>query len=224
MTEALLFDCNGVLVDDEAQHCEAWQTVLSAEGIALSREQYYADYLGFDDRMCFVEAFRHAQRPLTAGQLNRLVAAKSRTYESLINRSLTLVPYAAEFVRRAAERFRLAVVSGALRREIDLVLERTGLRSHFEVIVAAEDVDRCKPDPAGFLAAHAVLDRRRPVAVGRCVVIEDSIPGLQAARAAGMRCAMLSTSHTSAALAGADLVWSSFAGHEPAELLGLADG
>jgi beta-phosphoglucomutase len=115
----------------------------------------------------------------------------------------------------------LGLVSGALRREIELVLDRAALRRHFEVIVAAEDVACCKPDPAGYLAAHAALDERRPLAAGRCVAIEDSLPGLAAARAAGMRCTMLSTSHDSAALAAADAVWPSFSDHDPAELFPL---
>ncbi len=223
MTEALLFDFNGVIADDEEQHFEALRAVLAGEGLPLTRDQYYADYLGFDDRMCFVEAFRRAGRSLTSEHLERLVTGKSGTYERLIQRSLSLVPSAAEFVRRAAQHFRLGVVSGALRREVDLVLERTGLGRFFEVIIAAEDVPRCKPDPAGYLAAHAVLNRRRPIAVGRCLAIEDSLPGLRAARAAGMRCAMLSTSHEPAALAGADVVWTSFADHEPAELLTVGE-
>lgn len=223
LTAALLFDFNGVLVDDEEQHCEALRAVLAAEGITLSRDQYYADYLGFNDRMCFLQAFRRAGQPLDAGRLDRLVVDKSRRYQSLLDRSLTLVPGAAEFVRRAAGQFRLAVVSGGLRREIGVVLDRIGLRPYFEVIVAAEDVERWKPDPAGLLLAHATLDRRRPVALGRCVVIEDSLPGLQAARAAGMWCAMLTTSHPATLLAEADVVWTSFAGHAPAELLELTD-
>ena len=103
------------------------------------------------------------------------------------------------------------------------MLDRAGLRSHFEVILAAEDVPRGKPDPAGYLAARAALDRRRPLAARSCVVIEDSLRGLEAARAAGMRCAMLTTSYPPKALAGADVVWDSFAGHDPAELLPLSD-
>ena len=180
---------------------------------------------GFDDRRCLIEAFRRAGKTLPAMQLERLLAEKSRVYQDLIDRSLALVPGAADFVPRAAERFRLGVVSGALRQEVELVLGRAGLQRYFEVLVAAEDVERCKPDPAGYLAARGALDRCRPLPAGHCVVIEDSLPGLGAARAAGMRCAMLTTSHPSAALAGAgaDLVWSSFAGHDPAELLALAD-
>jgi beta-phosphoglucomutase len=218
---ALLFDFNGVIVDDEEQHRWALEAVLADAGIPLSREQYYADYLGWNDHMCFAAAFRQANKPLGAEGAARLVQEKSRRYEQLIEESLALVPGASEFVDRAAGQFRLGVVSGALRREIELVLDRTGLVRHFEVIVAAEDVGACKPDPAGYLAAHAALARRAPVAARRCVAIEDSLPGLAAARAAGMRCAMVATSHEPAALAGGDVVWSSFRGHAPAELLSL---
>jgi len=209
---AVLFDFNGVIVDDEEQHRATLEALLAEEGIALTRAQYYEEYLGWNDRMSFVAAFRRAGRPLAAERLDALVAEKSRRYERLIEESLTLVPGAAEFVARAAGWCRLGIVSGALRREIELVLDRAGLRRHFQVIVAAEDVACCKPDPAGYLAAHAALGARR------CVAIEDSLPGLAAARAAGLRCTMLTTSHDPAALAAADAVWTSFNGHDPAEL------
>ena len=71
------------------------------------------------------------------------------------------------------------------------MLELAGLRPHFAEIVAAEDVGACKPDPQGYNRAREVLE----LAPRRCVVVEDSLPGLAAARAAGLRCAMLATSH-----------------------------
>lgn len=215
---AVLFDFNGVIVDDEEQHRATLEILLARDGIALTRAQYYDEYLGWNDRMSFVAAFRRAGKPLPADRLDILVAEKSRLYERLIGESFTLVPGAVEFVARAAERYRLGLVSGALRREIELVLDRAGCRRQFEVIIAAEDVTCCKPDPAGYLAAHAALDARRPLATGRCVAIEDSLPGLAAARAAGLRCTMLTTSHEPAALAAADAVWTSFIGHDPVEL------
>jgi len=221
--EAVLFDFNGVLVDDEAQHCEALQCVLADEGILLSREDYYAHYLGLDDRTGFVEAYRRALRTLTTELLELLVARKSQVYLALVETSLRMVPGASEFVQDAANRFRLGIVSGALRREIDHVLAQTAFADRFEVIVAADDVSRCKPDPASYLAAHQAFSRRRPIAVERCAVIEDSLPGLAAARAAGMPCVMLTTSHAARALAGrgAALVWDSFAGHSANELAAL---
>jgi beta-phosphoglucomutase len=215
---AILFDFNGVIVDDEEQHRATLEALLADEGIALTRAQYYGEYLGWNDRMSFVAAFRHAGKPLAAKRLDALIAEKSRRYERLIEDSLTLVPGAVEFVERAAQGWRLAIVSGALRREIEQVLDRAGLRRHFEVVVAAEDVACCKPDPAGYLAAHAALASRRPLAMGRSAAIEDSLPGLAAARAAGLRCTMLTTSHEPAAFTAADAVWSSFTGHHPAEL------
>jgi len=221
--EAVLFDFNGVLVDDEPQHCWALQRVLADEGIALTREQYYAHYLGLDDRTGFMEAYRRAQRTLTTELLKYLVERKSKLYLELVETSLRLVAGAPEFVRDAARQFRLAIVSGALRREIDTVLSRTGLANGFETIIAANDVPRSKPDPAAYLAAHVALHRRRPIAPERCVVIEDSLHGLAAARAAGMPCVMLTTSHPSQTLQGRGvaLVWDSLAGHSANELVHL---
>lgn len=219
--QAVLFDFNGVVVDDEEQHRKAFAGVLARDAIALSREDYYDRYLGLNDRTCFLAAYAEARKPLSAEDADCLVAEKSRLYEHSIATALPLVPGAVTFVRSAARRFRLGLVSGALRREIEMGLDRAGLGPCFEVIVAAEDVGPCKPDPAGYLAARAALDRRRPLPAACCVAIEDSLPGLAAARAAGMRCVMLATSHHEATLASADFVWQSFEGHDPAELLSL---
>ena len=170
-----------------------------------------------------MDVFRRAGKPLDAPTLEALVARKSRIYTRLIGAAPVLVPGVADFVRAASGRFRLGLVSGAQRREIEPGLVGTGLADCFEVIVAAEDVPRCKPDPGGYLAACTALARGGPLDPCRCVVIEDSLAGLSAARAAGMRCVMLTTSHPAAALAAADLVWTSFAGHDPAELTALGD-
>lgn len=223
MIEAVLFDFNGVLVDDEPQHCFALQRVLADEGITLTREDYYARYLGLDDRTGFMEAYRRAQRTLTTELLTFLVEKKSKLYLDLVTTALRMVDGAPEFVRQARLSFRLAIVSGAQRCEIDSVLARTGLADAFETIVAADDVPRSKPDPGSYLAARAALNQRRPIAVPACAVIEDSLHGLEAARAAGMACVMLTTSHPQQKLAGrgAALLWESLAGHDPAELAKL---
>jgi beta-phosphoglucomutase len=219
--DAVLFDFNGVLVDDEEHHRRAFATVLAHDAIPLTRDAYYRDYLGLNDRTCFLTAYARAGRTLTADGAERLVAEKARAYAAATEAALPLVPGVAPFVARAARHFRLAIVSGALREEVEGGLERAGLTSYFEVIVAAEDVGPCKPDPAGYRAACAALGRRGPVTPTHCVAIEDSLPGLAAARAAGLRCAMLATSHSEGSLAGADLVWRSFEGHDPLDLLAL---
>ena len=215
MTAAILFDFNGVIVDDEPQHCDALIATLAEYGYALDRERYYTDYLGFDDRECFRFTFKRMGLGEDDGAVAAAIERKNEHYERSIRGSLRMVPGATEFVEAAAfDGYQLAIVSGALRREIELVLELAGLRAHFAEIVAAEDVTACKPDPQGYRRAREAL----ALAPHRCVVVEDSLPGLAAAHAAGLRCAMLSTSHNEDLIAGADLVWSDFVGRTPTDL------
>ena len=215
MRRGILFDFNGVLVDDETQHCEALTAALAEYDIPLDRETYYREYLGFDDRECFRFSFARHGRPADSQALAAAIERKAAHYGAAIRRSMTLVPGARDFVRAAAdEGLALAVVSGALRREIDLVLETAELRPHFPVVIAAEDVCACKPDPQGFTRAREALG----LAPEHCVVVEDSLPGLVAAHAAGMRCAVLTTSHPAALLGAADAVWPDLVGRRPADL------
>jgi HAD superfamily hydrolase (TIGR01509 family) len=212
---AILFDFNGVIVNDEPQHCDSLIATLSEYGIELDRERYYREYLGFDDRECFRFTFARLGRPADEDAIADAIERKAAYYERAIRRSMQLVPGAIDFIRAAAnEGIALAVVSGALRREIELVLGVAGIRDHFTHVTAAEDVSACKPDPQGYLRARAALGE----AAGRCVVIEDSLPGLAAARAAGLPCAMLATSHPPVELTGADVVWDDLMDRLPAEL------
>jgi beta-phosphoglucomutase len=215
MTSALLFDFNGVIVDDEPQHCESLIATLAKYGFPLDRETYYREYLGFDDRECFRFTFARQGQPLDEATLHEAIERKNLHYDRAIRTSMKLVPGAQEFVAAAARRGQaLGIVSGALRREIELVLELAELQRHFAHIVAAEDVSACKPDPQGYRQGAEALG----MGPSQCTVIEDSLPGLAAARAAGMNCVMLTTSHPASVLEEADLIWQDFVGHDPAEL------
>ena len=215
MASGILFDFNGVIIDDEPQHCDALIATLGEYGYPLDRETYYRDYLGFDDRECFRFTFARDGAPVDDARLLEAIERKNEHYERSIRGAIRLVPGAEEFIESAAlDGLQLAIVSGALRREIELVLELAGLRPHFSEIVAAEDVSACKPDPQGFNRARQALN----LAPGRTVVVEDSLPGLAAARAAGLRCAMICTSHPEAALASGDAVWPDFLGRAPDQL------
>ena len=215
MASAILFDFNGVIIDDEPQHCEALIATLAEYGYPLDRETYYRDYLGFDDRECFRFTYARGGDGVEPKRIAEAIERKNEHYLQAIGSNMRLVPGAAEFVAIAAEEGdRLAIVSGALRREIELVLELADLRRHFGEIVSAEDVSTCKPDPQGFIRAREAVG----VPAERCVVVEDSLPGLAAARAAGLRCAMLTTSHAEDALAAGDAVWRDFIGRAPRDL------
>jgi HAD superfamily hydrolase (TIGR01509 family) len=217
VTDALLLDYNGVIVDDEPLHCEAFLAVLGEEGIAVSPDAYWAEYLGLDDRACFRKALYADGRPIPPRDVAHLVARKGAYYRALARRSLPVVPGVGAFVREAVNRRQVAVVSGATRQEIALGLERAGIADAVSVIVTRDDVPTSKPDPAGLRLALARLAAATP-GPWRAAVAEDSLPGLGAARALGAGCLVLTTAHPAAVLAGADLVWSSFEGHHPDEL------
>jgi beta-phosphoglucomutase len=216
--DALLLDYNGVIVDDEPLHCATFREALAQYGIAIGEPEYYASYLGLNDRASFRMAYASAGRRLASHDLSCLMRHKAEAYAAVAESSLTPVEGVAEFVRAAARRAHIAVVSGALRPEVTAGLARTGIAERVEVVVTADEVEATKPDPAGLRFALRELARRHGPAPWRAVVVEDSMPGLAAARAIGVGCAMLTTSHDAFALGDADLVWPSFAGHVPAEL------
>ena len=208
MLRAIIFDCDGVIADTEPLHFAAFQRVLEEEGLQLTREQYYRDYLALDDRNCFSQVHSDRQVALGPEKLSDLIARKASYIEPMMRSHLLIFPGVVEFMRQASERFPMAVASGALRHEVELVLQHAGVRELFEVIVAAEDVVNGKPDPEPFLKACSLLNATGGQTIGphECLVIEDSIPGVRAAHSAGMRCLAVTNSYSRERLDNADRV------------------
>ena len=220
---AIIFDCDGVIVDSESHHFEAFRVTLEGEGIGLTRAEYDRTYLAMDDKGCFTAALRAAGRPVDTPILKRLILNKKARYAALADGGLVIYPGVAAFVDRARGKYRLAVASGAFRAEIKAALDCAGIRSAFEVIVSAQDVKRGKPDPEAYQTALAQLNARSasqpPISPAECVVIEDSIHGLQSARAAGMHCLAVTHSYPRAFLLPlADRVIDDLTEIEPADL------
>jgi beta-phosphoglucomutase len=210
MLRAVIFDFNGIIVDDEPIHFKLFQRVLGEEGIVLTEEDYYARYLGFDDRGAFVTGFREHSRPLSAEKLQKLIERKAVYYQEAIRNHVTVFPGVKNLVADLAQTLPLAVASGALRHEIDTILKTLGLLDHFRAIVAAEDVTQGKPEPEIYVKALAALNARggngRPIEAADCVVIEDSKEGIRGARRAGMKCLAVTNSHPAELLSEATAI------------------
>jgi beta-phosphoglucomutase len=211
MLQAIIFDFDGVLADTERLHFRAARVALRASGIELSERDYFTRYLGFDDVGMFRAISDDRRLELSDRAVMSLAAAKSREWESLVPGGSVLFPGAADCIRRLAERVPLAIASGALRHEIDLILSGAGLDSCFAAIVSASDDVPGKPAPDCYLRAlerlqEAAGNLPEGIRASRTVAVEDSRWGLESARAAGLRTVAITHTYPAAELTGADLV------------------
>ena len=208
MLRAVIFDFNGIIVDDEPIHFKLFQRVLGEEGMVLTEEAYYARYLGFDDRGAFHFGYREHQRPLDDAKLAELIERKASYYQEAIRSQIAIFPGVKALAADLARHLPLAVASGALRNEIETILAAAGLIDYFKAIIAAEDVARGKPEPEIFLKALAALNAQTGqfIQANECVVIEDSKEGIKGALRAGMKCLAVTNSHEPEMLSEADAV------------------
>ena len=204
---AILFDFDGVIADTEPLHYRTFAAVLADEGITITREVNDREFIGIDVVESFEKAFRLAHRTLEPEARDALIRKKSVRFQEAIP-TLKLFPGAMELVAAASRRLPCAIGSGALRAEIEAVLRYHGLMDSFRFLVTADDKVRSKPAPDVYLRALELFRKRgQPdLEPEDCLVIEDSIPGIQASRLAGMRCVAVAHSHPAHMLQEADLV------------------
>ncbi|MGH7180908.1 MAG: HAD family hydrolase [Nitrospiraceae bacterium] len=196
---AIIFDFDGVIADTEPLHFAGFRQTLAEIGINLTESDYYANYLGYDDRGCFITALTEHRQPFDPAALTQLMQRKAHVYLESVKDHLVIFPGVCEFVREAAAVYPLAIASGALRHEIEVILDQAGLRKEFLHITSAEDVTKGKPDPQPFLQTLTALNRQcrdQAITAGSCLVIEDSIPGIRSAKTAGMKVLAVTNTHT----------------------------
>lgn len=214
MIKSILFDFNGVIVNDEPLHKQAFREVFGERGIEISDEDYNA-LLGADNESFTVRTFERAGKEADAAEIGEVITKKSEAYNKLIADEIPLFPGAENFVRSCANYFALGIVSMAPRAEIESILKRLDLRKCFSLIVSAEDVDIPKPNPRCYKIGFVGIDDYRistldypPMSNGECLAIEDSPPGVEAAKGAVLKTLAVTNTVSADELreAGADVV------------------
>lgn len=217
MIQAIFFDFNGVIIDDEPVQMQAYKEVLRDHGIELSEADYYGA-LGLDDKGFVRQAFQRADKQLSDDVLKIVLEEKGVRHRMMIE-ELPLFPGVVTFLKAAARHYPLGIVSMATLDEIAYALNRARLLQLFSIIVNTDDVNVCKPAPDCYrigldkLNAKLQAARQLPVLPTECLVIEDSPPGIESGRAAGMRTLGVTNTVSEAELreAGAEVVTASLA-------------
>ena len=206
---AVLFDFDGVIVNSEPLHFWAFHEILRAEGIELTEEEYYRELIGFDDKGAFKHIFQKHGKELDPKTFLRVMTLKSEKMMELIQaRKYHALPGVEEFIRALWWRYPLAICSGALREEIEAMLEGISLRDCFKVIVAAEDVTVGKPDPSGYILCAQQLSAKvkKELRPADCLIVEDAPTVIKSVRGVGFPVLAVATSYPVEKLAEANYV------------------
>jgi beta-phosphoglucomutase len=206
MLKAVIFDFDGIIVDTEPIHFQAFQNILQPLGLGYSWEVYLDKYIGFDDRDAFREAFTSAGKILDDGMLCNLIDHKAEIFEKIVQRGVQPYPGVIELVKALSGNLPLGLCSGALRRDIVPILEQFGLQSAFDAIVTADDVHASKPDPESYLLSLQRLVEvfhSTTILPQECLAIEDTPAGIASASGAGLNVLAVTNSYQAERLVGA---------------------
>ncbi len=209
LPSAVIFDCDGVVVDTERMHFEAIREVLEPKGLAPDWDVYAAEYMGFDDRDAFGHAFRSAGRSIEGAALTETIAEKAAVFERLTREGeVSVLPGVADLMRACEEAgIPFALCTGSSRSDIDNIFARIELPGVFTVQVTADDVAASKPDPESYrLCVERLLEVEPELATetSHMVVIEDTPDGIASAKSAGLTVMAVGTTNAREALSAAD--------------------
>ena len=209
MLKAVVFDFDGVITDSEILHFRTFNEVLSPYGFEITLQDYYKDYLGLSDFDLFKYLIDTGVLKISESEVENLIRQKNEIFEKLAKTEGKIIEGVRDFLGMLKQNnIRMAICSGALLSEIELILGDANLRDFFEVIVSAEHVNRGKPAPDGFLLTLEKLNKTSSSNIkgNECVVIEDSHWGIEAGQKAEMHVIAVTNSYDAKQLSTAERI------------------
>jgi HAD superfamily hydrolase (TIGR01509 family) len=193
MLKAILFDFNGVVINDEPIHQELIEELLLGENLPPGTSKFRELCLGRNDRACIRDVLAARGRSISEDYLSKLIEKKSRTYLKKLEEleQLPIYPNLENFLQIIqAKGFKIGLVTGALRNEVKYILDRAQLSKYFPIIVTGDEIRESKPAPEGYLLAIDKLNRSDSylqLQPRECLAIEDTPAGIEAAKRAGIK-------------------------------------
>ncbi len=208
MTRAIIFDMDGVLVDSEPLHKEAWRKLLPTMGVSFA-EVALRRAVGMNDGDFLRELFREHG---VEEAVEDVLARKRGFYLDMVRRELKPYCGAEDVLRELGKRYRLSLASSAFGKSVETTLTKLDWWHFFEHVTSGEEVTRHKPDPEMYLLAAGKLG----LEPRECAAVEDSLVGVQAATGAGIPTVAVTTTFSREELAAADIVIDAMAELPPA--------
>ncbi|MEY3556990.1 MAG: HAD family phosphatase [Microcystis aeruginosa LL13-03] len=193
MLKAVLFDFNGVIINDEPIHQELINEILLGENLLPLGSEFAELCLGRSDRVCLRNVLTRRNRQVTEEYLTKLINKKASLYRERLGKLEKLPIYEEiySFLERVKARdLQIGLVTGAIRSEVESILQQAALGDYFSVIVTGDEISTSKPQPDGYLLAVERLNRwnfNLQLQPQECLVIEDTFVGCEAAKRAGMQ-------------------------------------
>jgi len=197
--EAVLWDMDGVIADTADYHYSAWRDVFKERGVEFSK----ADFMRhFGQRHDTIIEFGMGDK-LSQEEVDAISKKKQALYRQRVSQNIVPLPGAIELIKSLNKHgIKTAIASSAVSKNIDVILQGLGIENSFQAIAFGTEVAEGKPSPQIFQLAAKKLG----VKSGNCVVIEDAIAGVAAAKRAGMKCVAVTNSHPGTSLKNADLI------------------
>ncbi len=197
--EAIIWDMDGVLADTAPYHFRAWQEIFGKRGVKFTREDFKHAFGIRNDAIIR----RALGKEISQDEIEAIARRKEKTFRRMIGQNIKPIPGAVKLLKALDESgVKMALASSTPIENIRLITGSLGIADCFQAIVSGHEVTEGKPSPQVFLLAA----RRLGVKPGNCIVIEDAVAGVTAAKKAGMYCVAIATTHSKESLKQADLV------------------
>ncbi|MBL1208548.1 HAD family phosphatase [Geminocystis sp. GBBB08] len=190
--KAVLFDFNGVIINDEGIHQQLIDDLLLNENLLPSGKEYQQFCLGKNDRSSLKDILANRGRIVSEEDLDKLVQKKAKAYHEIVSKMSQLPIYdkVIEFILHLQTRhLYLALITKNFKQDTEYLLERMNLKQYFNVLVTGEDIKFGNTYPSSYLLAIKKLNQQNPdlsLKISECLVIEDTPTGIEAAKNAGI--------------------------------------
>ena len=207
MLNAVIFDFDGVIVDSETLHHKLFNEIFSPYNIHIPWEDYHHLYIGFDDENAIKTAFKANKKRISKKLIKELIDKKASLFEeALKNKEANIFPGAIELIKSIPARLPVGLCTGALKSDIEPIINGLKIKKFFKSIVTAEDTKKSKPYPDPYIKCLKELDIKN---AKKAIAIEDTPAGIHSAKEAGMKVLAVTNTFTSRYLHDADAITSS---------------